>query len=550
MTVLSAKTALLPDGWARDVAVEIVGGRIARIAAGLPDDRAMGCLLPAPVNLHCHAFQRAMAGMTERRGAGQDSFWTWRDLMYRFLDRLTPEDVEAIAAFVQMEMAEAGYAAVAEFHYLHHGPGGVPYADRAEMSARIAAAAAETGLGLTLLPVLYAQGGCDGRALTAGQLRFGNDLDGFARAVGGRGAGAGAPCPTTPVWAWRRIRCARSAGSSWPRRRRLRRTRRCTSTWPNRWPRWPRFEAAYGARPVEWLLANHAVDGRWCLIHCTQMEPAETLGLAATGAVAGLCPITEANLGDGIFDGVRFAGAGGRLGVGSDSNVRIALSRGTAAAGVFAAPARPGAGDVRRRTEQSTGRVLYEGAVAGGAQAAGRASGAIRVGDWADLLALDTGAADLEGRAGDAILDAWIFAGDDRMVTEVWSAGRHIVTRRRACRARARSRTATARVMARPAGRALMTGLGGDPGRGAAAHPGAGLGAGHDHPDRGGAGAEFGCARATVSRALRDLAEAGVLERRRKAGTRVALHPVRRATLDIPVTRQEIEGRGQSYASP
>ena len=179
MTVLRAKTALLADGWASDVEVTITDGRISGLAAGRPGPGALGCLLPAPVNLHSHAFQRAMAGMTERRSAGQDSFWTWRQLMYRFLDRLTPEDVQAIAAFVQMEMAEAGYGAVAEFHYLHHAPDGAPYADRAEMSARIAAAAAESGLGLTLLPVLYQQGGCDGRALGPGQLRFGTDLDGF-----------------------------------------------------------------------------------------------------------------------------------------------------------------------------------------------------------------------------------------------------------------------------------------------------------------------------------------------------------------------------------
>ncbi|MDZ4137882.1 MAG: amidohydrolase family protein, partial [Erythrobacter sp.] len=184
--------------------------------------------------------------------------------------------------------------------------------------------------------------------------------------------------------------------------------------------------AAYGARPVEWLLANHGVDARWCLIHCTQMLAAETAALAASGAVAGLCPITEANLGDGIFDGRRYLDAGGRFGVGSDSNVRIALAeelrlleysqrlrdRGRA---VLASPA------------QSTGRVLFEGAVQGGAQAAGRQAGAIRAGDWADLLALDMAAVNLAGCRGDDVLDAWVFAGDDRMVGDVWAAGRHVV---------------------------------------------------------------------------------------------------------------------------
>ena len=182
MSLIHAKTALLPDGWAQNVRIRLAGGRIAEVTSGVePSGQGVVCLLPAPVNLHSHAFQRAMAGMTEARGAGQDSFWTWRTLMYRFLDRLTPEDVQAIAAMVMLEMAEAGYAAVAEFHYLHHAPGGGAYDNLAEMSARIAAAAAETGLGLTHLPVLYERGGCDGRALTAGQLRFGNDPERFAR---------------------------------------------------------------------------------------------------------------------------------------------------------------------------------------------------------------------------------------------------------------------------------------------------------------------------------------------------------------------------------
>jgi formimidoylglutamate deiminase len=426
MTVLSAKTALLPHGWTRDVVVEIEGGRIARIAEGLPNDRAVGCLLPAPVNLHSHAFQRAMAGMTERRSAGQDSFWTWRDLMYRFLDRLTPEDVEAIAAFVQMEMAEAGYAAVAEFHYLHHGVGGSAYADRAEMSARIAAGAAESGLGLTLLPVLYAQGGCDGRALTAGQRRFGNDMEGYLRLWEGA-ARALAHLPDDTVLgvaphslrAVSRSQLVEAVAIAPDAPLHIHLAEQVAEV--------REVEAAYGARPVDWLLANHAVDGRWCPIHCTQMEPGETLALAATGAVAGLCPITEANLGDGIFDGVRYAGAGGRWGVGSDSNVRIALSEELRLL-EYSQRFRDRGRAMLATEEKSTGRMLYESVVAGGAQAGGRASGAIRVGDWADLVALDMAAVDLEGRAGDAILDAWIFAGDDRMVADVWSAGRHIVS--------------------------------------------------------------------------------------------------------------------------
>ena len=449
MTVLRAKTALLADGWASDVEVAITGGRIAGLATGRPGPGALGCLLPAPVNLHSHAFQRAMAGMTERRSAGQDSFWTWRQLMYRFLDRLTPDDVQAIAAFVQMEMAEAGYAAVAEFHYLHHAPDGAPYADRAEMSARIAAAAAESGLGLTLLPVLYQQGGCDGRALGPGQRRFGNDADAFGALWQAAGrALSGLPPDTRLGVAPHSLRAVSRDGLTFARG--LAPTAPLHLHIAEQIAEVTEVQAAYGARPVDWLLANHPVDARWCLIHATQMVPGETLGLAATGAVAGLCPITEANLGDGIFDALRFAAAGGRWGVGSDSNLRISLSgelrlleysqrlqhRGRA---LLATPG------------QSTGRVLLENAVQGGAQAAGRGAGGIAIGGWADLLALDMTATDLAGVQGDAILDAWIFAGDDRMVTEVWSAGRHLVSggrhrAREAITARCRSVMARLRV--------------------------------------------------------------------------------------------------------
>lgn len=431
MTVLHAKTALLPDGWAKDVQITLSQGRIASVLTGVASAEAsqtqrVDCLLPAMVNLHSHAFQRAMAGMTEARGAGQDSFWTWRTLMYRFLDRLTPEDVQAIAAMVMLEMAETGYAAVAEFHYLHHAPGGVPYGDLAEMSARIAAAAAETGLGLTHLPVLYERGGCDGRALSAGQLRFGNDPDRFARLWEAAGRALAALPPDTVLGvAPHSLRAASAAG--------IRAAAALNPKAPihihvaEQLAEVTEVQAATGARPVEWLLANTELSSRWCLIHATQMEPHETEAMAKSGAVAGLCPITEANLGDGIFDGVRFQAAGGVYGVGSDSNVRISLSEelrlleySQRLAGKGRAMLADGA--------RSTGRVLYETACQGGALAAGRQAGQIAVGQWADLMALDCSGPDLGASAGDMILDTFLFAGDDRMVAEVWSAGRHIVT--------------------------------------------------------------------------------------------------------------------------
>ncbi len=427
MTVIHAKTALLPTGWADDVRIEIAGGRIAAVTAGAsPAGQGVDCLLPAMVNLHSHAFQRAMAGMTEYRSAGQDSFWTWRSLMYRFLDRLTPEDVQAIAAMVMLEMAEAGYAAVAEFHYLHHAPGGGTYDDLAEMSARIAAAAAETGLGLTHLPVFYERGGCDGRALTAGQLRFGNDPDRFARLWQGA-AKALAPLPADTVLgvAPHSLRAASPAG--------LAAAAALNPATPihihvaEQVAEVTEVKAATGARPVEWLIDNTDLSDRWCLIHATQMEPFETEAMARSGAVAGLCPITEANLGDGIFDGVRFQAAGGVYGLGSDSNVRISLSEELRLLEYSQRLGLKGRAMLADGT-RSTGRVLYETAARGGALAGGRQGGQIAVGQWADLMALECSGPDMAASRGDMLLDTFIFAGDDRMVAEVWSAGRHIVT--------------------------------------------------------------------------------------------------------------------------
>ncbi|TVQ34788.1 MAG: formimidoylglutamate deiminase [Geminicoccaceae bacterium] len=433
MVSLFAPRVLLPQGWAHDVRLTIDDqGVIAEItpdARPAPADRQLQgqVLLPAPANLHSHAFQRAMAGMTERLGnaADGDSFWTWRELMYRFLERLSPDDVEAIAAFVHMELLEAGYAAVAEFHYLHHGPDGTAYADPAELAARIAAAADQSGIGLTLLPVLYSQGGCDGRPLEGGQRRFGNDLDGFTRLVEGSER------------ALKRLAADARLGLA-PHSLRAVHPDDVTALVALR-PGVPfHIHAAeqlaevdevrhhLGARPVEWLLARQPVDASWCLIHATHLAPAEVTDLAASGAVAGLCPLTEANLGDGIFAAQPYLRAEGRFGIGSDSHIRIALADELRqletnqrlqhhARNVLAAPPR------------STGRTLFEAACAGGAQALGRASGRLAAGQLADLLALDGEHPHLVGLDGDALLDAWLLAGTDRLVQNVWSAGRPLV---------------------------------------------------------------------------------------------------------------------------
>ncbi len=430
MTRLWAEQALCATGWARDVTVTIEGTRIMGVEAGTlpqPGDQCLDVLLPAPSNLHSHGFQRAMAGMTERRGpSATDSFWTWRQLMFRFMDQMTPDDVQAVTAFVQMEMLEAGYGASVEFHYLHHAPGGTPYDTLSEMAQRVVAAASQSGIGLTLLPVLYQVGGCDGRALGPGQIRFGNDPDRFAKLV-----------DETEV-AMRALPADRMLGIAPHSLRAV--TKDGLAACLNLRPDAPlhmhlaeqvaevdEVQAAWGARPVEWLLNHGQVDPRWCLIHCTQMERHETLALAATGAVAGLCPITESSLGDGIFDGIAWTQAGGQFGIGSDSNIRISLNEELRTLD-YSQRLRDRVRAAMATPEHSTGRVLFEGAAKGGAQAAGRNSGVIAVGKQADLLALDTSDVNLEGRQGDTLLDAWVFAGNDRNVADVWSGGRHMVS--------------------------------------------------------------------------------------------------------------------------
>lgn len=423
-----AQQALIGDRWANAVAVTVDdGGRIAAVQENTPPaGTRVGALLPAPVNLHSHAFQRAMAGLTERRGsAGRDSFWTWRQLMYRFLDALSPEHVEAIAAFAQMEMLEAGYAGVAEFHYLHHQADGQPYADIGELAVRIIAATEQSGIGLTLLPVLYEQAGCTGAELGTGQVRFGNDVTRFATLFARAGAALKAlPSDANIGIAPHSLRAVSRPSLAVVAK--LANGRPLHMHLAEQVAEVDEVVAAYGRRPVEWLLDNHAVGENWCLIHCTQMTPTETAALAASGAVAGLCPITESNLGDGIFEGPLFLEHGGRFGVGSDSNVRISLGEELRTL-EYSQRLRDRSRAVLATEALSTGRRLFDGALRGGAQAAQRRSGAIAPGLWADLVALDTSAVDLDGREGDALLDTFIFAGDHRMITDLWSAGRHMV---------------------------------------------------------------------------------------------------------------------------
>lgn len=426
--MIHARYALLASGWAEDVRLTYRDGLIGNIvedARPAATDVRVDTLLPALGNLHSHTFQRAMAGMTEVRRAGRDSFWTWRDLMYRFMGRLTPPQIEAIAALVYMEMQEAGFAAVGEFHYVHHQKGGVPYDDLAELSQRIFAAATETGIGLTHLPVLYTYGGAGQVALGEGQQRFGNTVDRFATLVEAARIGLGSLPPDARIGiAPHSLRATSPAD--------LARVLAGHKGGPvhihiaEQPKEVADIQAWLGARPVDWLLDNANVTADWCLIHATHMTGDETRRMAESGAVAGLCPITEANLGDGPFNGPAFLEAGGVFGVGSDSNVNISLTEELRTL-EYSQRLRDLARNVMVVGEGSVGQTLYTGAARGAAQALGRDAGAIEVGRLADLVAIDSSDPALCALTRDQILDGLVFAAKDTVVTDLWSAGRHAV---------------------------------------------------------------------------------------------------------------------------
>jgi formimidoylglutamate deiminase len=420
MTALHFGTALLPEGWRDDVRIEVKDGVIAAVTPDAPlvaGDERYSIGVPGMPNLHSHAFQRGMAGLAEHGAAGPDDFWTWREAMYRVALSVTPDDVEAIAAQLYVEMLEAGFTRVGEFHYLHHDVDGRPYADIAEMGTRIAAAATETGIGLTLLPVFYAHADFGGAPPTEGQRRFICDLDGFGRLFeasqrlvaklkgGNIGVAPHSLRAVTPAELSAVIPLATDGPIHIHAAEQVREVEACLA--------WS------GKRPIEWLLEHAQVDDRWCLIHSTHMTETETNALAASGAAAGLCPITEGNLGDGIFNGRHFLEAGGPFGIGSDSNVLIDLGAELRQL-EYVQRLRDRARNRMVSQGRSTGRTLFEKAIEGGARALAQGPGGLRVGGSADVVSLRPGHIALEGRTGDRILDGWIFAANSPVVDSVW----------------------------------------------------------------------------------------------------------------------------------
>ncbi|MGV7209367.1 formimidoylglutamate deiminase [Oxalobacteraceae bacterium A2-2] len=428
MNALLARHALLPEGWRQDVLLEWdAGGTLTAVTPGAKPGAATPTVeyaLPGMVNLHSHSFQRALAGRTECAGDGPDSFWTWRELMYRMARSITPEQMEAIAAQLFSECLRHGYTSVCEFHYLQRQPDGAFYANPAETAARVASAARLAGIGLTLLPVLYSYSGFGEKPLQPQQLRFKTDAQevlAVADALEGLRDGQ-----TEVGVAPHSLRAAS-----------VEQIREVLAGLPPQRPvhihiAEQQGEVAQaldwcGRRPVQWLLEQLPVDGRWCLVHATHLLPDEVSGIARSGAVAGLCPTTEANLGDGLFPLPAFLEAGGSFGIGSDSHVshsaveelrwleygqRLRLQRRNVA--VSAA-------------QRNVGDFLWQSALRGGARAAGRPVGALRAGCRADLLVLDDGHPNLYGLALDEVLGSFIFSGNDNLVRDVMVCGQWVV---------------------------------------------------------------------------------------------------------------------------
>jgi formimidoylglutamate deiminase len=402
--------ALLPGGWAEHVAISIVDGRISALETGaMPSGDIHAIALPGMPNLHSHTFQRAIAGLTETRGSTTDSFWTWRDLMYRFALRMTPEDVEAVATQAFVEMLEGGFCSVAEFHYLHHAPDGTPYDDIAEMAARIAAAASATGIDLLLLPVFYAHAGFGGLAPASGQRRFINSLESYGKLFERCSQLSAAGVAPHSLRAVTPEELTHLAGLAGERPLHIHIAEQTAEV--------EECLAWSGLRPIEFLLREAPVAKNWCLVHATHANETELAGMAAAGAVVGLCPITEANLGDGIFPAHAFRGA---WGVGSDSNVLIG------AAEELRMLEYSQRLQVRQRNVMAsaetcdTATSLYQNAVAGGAQALG-VSGGLAVGAAANIVTL-------AGDTPEFALAQSIFAARAPQVQNVWVRGKQQVT--------------------------------------------------------------------------------------------------------------------------
>jgi len=423
---LHVSQALLPGGVASGVTITIgADGLIAAVTSddGQGAEKVGGLALPGMANVHSHAHQRAIAGLTERSGADDDSFWTWRDAMYRFALKMNPDEFQAIATQAYIEMVKAGFTAVGEFHYLHHQPDGTPYSNPAEMGLRCLAAAEASGLAITLLPTLYMQGGFGGAPPQPGQRRFINSLDSFHSLNAALPRPAGRMVHGISLHSLRAVSIvalkeALAAFTTGPVHLHIaeqtREVEECL--------------AATGRRPVELLLDHVELTGRWCLIHATNLTLTETSNLTRSAAPIGLCPITEANLGDGIFPAREHCRSGGAIAIGTDSNVEITVA-GELRLLEYSQRLQHRARNVLAGgPHRSTGRTLYEAAASGGATALAQPMGALVVGNAADIVILDLDHPALIGREREDIIDSFIFAGGNAAVRDVFVSGRQVVS--------------------------------------------------------------------------------------------------------------------------
>ncbi|MGI9336613.1 MAG: formimidoylglutamate deiminase [Gammaproteobacteria bacterium] len=427
------REALLPEGWCHEVLAEVDGtGNFVAVRPGATrgerldrTEHVQGIVIPGVPNVHSHAHQRALAGLTERAGPGDDSFWTWREAMYDLVSKLDAESLAAIAAELYVEMLEAGYTAVGEFHYVHHQPDGNPYDEPAELSLALLEAAEEAGIGITLLPTLYAAGGFGGVPVDPGQIRFANDAGSYLRIVerihqacAGRDDRAFGISPhSLRAVPEALLRDVLSSLDELDARapvhihiaEQTREVDDCVA--------WS------GARPVQWLLEHFDVDDRWCLIHATHMTDAEIASSAATGAVAGLCPSTEANLGDGIFAAREFLAAAGRIAIGSDSQISVSPAEELRALEYSQRLVHRSRNVLAGGPQRSTARTLLDAVSSGGALCMSRPIGAIDRGRRADFVVLDDAHPALIERSGDAVLDSWVFSAGNRCIKDVYVGG-------------------------------------------------------------------------------------------------------------------------------
>jgi len=434
--ILKFQNALLPTGWVNDLLVQIGDdGNISSLNAGITATanevsitEINGSVIPGVANLHSHAHQRAMAGLAEKSGPNADSFWSWRKVMYQFMERIQPHHLHAIASQLYLEMLLAGYTHVAEFQYLHHQRNGEHFENIAEMSLQTLNAAQDVGMGITSLPVHYQFGGFGEQSINEQQARFFNKPDTFLQIVESIQAATAGVANANLGVAAHSLRASSKESfttilKSLDSKRempihihiaeQIKEVEDCVS--------WS------GVRPVDYCLNSFPVDENWCMVHATHMSDAEILRLAGTGAVVGLCPTTEANLGDGVFNASAYLNAGGKLGIGSDSHISVSPVEELRWFEYVQRLMHKSRNHLAGGANSSTGRNILDIVVTGGVQACGYAGGAIEVGKRADFVVLDTDHPLLVGRDQDYLLDSWIFSGNVNTVKEVYVGGKQLI---------------------------------------------------------------------------------------------------------------------------